>query len=103
MHCQWARLLWEIILAIVGIEWVSPFSVRHTLLSWQGARVRKKCKKLWRATPLCLFWTVWCERNKVTFDNEVFSVHRLKRSPSNVYRGDTYRHLLGFLTWMGYT
>ena len=31
VHYLLARLLWEIILAIVGIEWVSPFSVRQTL------------------------------------------------------------------------
>ena len=58
VHCQRARLLWEIILAIFGIEWVSPFSIRQALLSWQGARVGKKRKKVWRAAPICLFWTV---------------------------------------------
>ena len=39
VHCQQARMLWEIILAIVGIVWVFPFSVRQSLLSWQGAPV----------------------------------------------------------------
>ena len=80
VHCQHARTLWEIILEIVGIEWVFPFSVRHALLSWQGAQVGKKRKKVWRAAPLCLFWTIWRERKRVAFDNEVFSAHRLKRS-----------------------
>ena len=32
VHCEQARMLWEIILAIVDIEWVFPFSVRHALL-----------------------------------------------------------------------
>ena len=38
----------------------------------------KKCKKVWRAALLCLFWTMWRERNRAAFDNEVFSAYRLK-------------------------
>ena len=33
---------------------------------------------LWRAVPLCLFWAIWKERNRVVFDDEVFSKSRLK-------------------------
>ena len=69
----------------------------------------KKRKKVWRAAPLCLFWTVWRERNRVAFDIEVFSALRLKGSFicnlwswSNVYSGVRDRSLLDFLTWMGY-
>ena len=58
VHCQWARMLWELILVIVGIGWVFPFSVRLVLVAWQGTRVGKKRKKVWKTTPLCLFWTV---------------------------------------------
>ena len=29
-----ARMLWELILAIVGMGWVFPFSVRRALLFW---------------------------------------------------------------------
>ena len=32
------------------------------------------------ATPLCLFWSIWRERNKIAFDDERCSVHRLKTS-----------------------
>ena len=70
----------------------------------------KKRKKVWRTTHLCLFWTVWRERNRVAFDNEIFSVHRLKRSFiynlwswSNVYSGVRDTSLLDFLTRMGYS
>ena len=28
----------------------------------------------------CLFWAIWKERNKVVFDKEDFSLHKLKRS-----------------------
>ena len=45
----------------------------------------------------------------MTFDNEIFSAHRMKRSFicglwswSNVYSGDRDRSLIDFLTWVGY-
>ena len=41
--------------------------------------VRKE-KKAWQAAPLCLFWTVWKERNSKTFDNEGWSIQGLKFS-----------------------
>ena len=39
---------------------------------------KKKEAKLWRAVPLCLFWAIWKERNRVVFDDEAFSKSRLK-------------------------
>ena len=80
VHYSQASMLWELILAIVGIKWIFPFSVHQALLAWKGARVGKKRKKKWRAAPLCLFWTVWREKNKVVFDNETFFTYRLKNS-----------------------
>ena len=107
VHCLQARRV--LILAIVGIGWVFPFSIRQVLVAWQGTRVGKKHKKVWRVAPLCLFWTVWCERNIVVFDNKAFSPYRLKClficnfwSWSNLYSGDRDRSLLDFLNWMGY-
>ena len=109
VHCPKIRMLWELILAIVGFGWVFPFSIRQVLFARQGTKVGKKRKKVWRTAPLCLFWTMWCERNRVAFDNEVFSAYRLKKSFicnfwswSNVSSGDRDRSLLDFLTWMGY-
>ena len=45
VHCQQARLLWEIILATVGMGWVFPFYVQQTLISWQGATGGKETEK----------------------------------------------------------
>ena len=102
-------MLLELILAIFGFGWVFLFSVRQVLLAWQGTKAGKKRKKVWGAAPLCLFWIVWCERNRVTFDNEAFAAYRLKNSFicnfwswSNVFSEDRDRSLLDFLTWMGY-
>ena len=43
VHCPKARILWELILTIVGIGWVFPFSVRQVFLAWQTTQVGKKC------------------------------------------------------------
>ena len=42
-------------LLVLGGSFLFEFNV---LLSWQGARVGKKHKKVWRrVAPLCLFWS----------------------------------------------
>ena len=62
----------------VGSSRVFPLSVFHTLLAWQGALVGKKRNKIWMATPLGVFWTLWCERNMVAFKNGVFFAQKIK-------------------------
>ena len=58
IHCKIANMLWDLFLSIVGISWVFPQSVLHTLLDWQGAAMGKKRKKIWLAAPLYLFWNL---------------------------------------------
>ena len=78
IHCSRAKMLWDLLLPIVDCNWVFPLIVRQSLLAWQGAKVGRKRKRVWMAAPLCLFWTLWKERNKAAFENETPSVHRLK-------------------------
>ena len=73
-------MLWELLLAIVGVKWVFPLSVRETLLSWGGSLVGKKRKNPWMATPLSIFWSIWRERNYIAFENKDFSTQRMKAS-----------------------
>ena len=40
------------------MQWVLPASVKMMLLGWNGSFVGKKRKEVWRAGPLCIFWTV---------------------------------------------
>ncbi|RVX20512.1 Transposon TX1 uncharacterized 149 kDa protein [Vitis vinifera] len=76
IHCSKARALWDLLFALFGVCWVLPYSARETLIEWRGFMLGKKHRKVWKAAPLCLFWAVWMERNRITFDNEDFSVHR---------------------------
>ena len=83
IHYSKARVLWELVFVLFGVTWVLPYSARDTLLGWHGSFVGKKHRKAWRATPLCLCWSVWKERNRIAFENEDLLVQRLKYSFEN--------------------
>ena len=106
--CARAKMLWDLLLAITEANWVFPRTVRQLLLAWQSASVGKKRKRVWMAAPLCLFWTLWLERNRVVFENEAPSAYRLKSSFlftlwgwARVTKVDNSISLVGFLAWMG--
>ena len=108
IHCKFAKMLWDLFLSIVGISWVFPHSVLHTLLAWQGATVGKKHKQIWLAAPLCLFWNLWRARNRLVFENEVPFAQRIKAnfvtnlwSWANLYSVDNTHSIIDFFTWLG--
>ncbi|RVW49843.1 Glycoprotein 3-alpha-L-fucosyltransferase A [Vitis vinifera] len=74
------RTLWVLLYSMFGVQWVLPATVKETLSGWNGSFVGKKRKGVWKASPLCLFWTVWKTRNKVAFEEEELSIQRLKAS-----------------------
>ena len=108
LHCKKARMLWDLLLSIVGTSWVAPDSVIQMLLSWQGAPVGKKSKNIWNAAPVCLFWTVWHNRNMLVFENRATSDQRTKFlflsklwTLANTHSGEKTYSLVDFLTWLG--
>ena len=109
IHCSRAKMLWDLLLAITEANWVFPSTVRQLLLAWQSASVGKKRKRVWMAAPLCFFWTLWMERNRVVFENETPSVHRMKSfflftlwGWAKVFSVDNLNSLVGFVAWMGF-
>ena len=108
IHCTKARMLWDLLLSIVGTSWVVLASVIQMLLSWQGAPVGKKRKDIWIAAPICLFWTVWHNRNMLVFENRVTSDQRTKFlflsklwTLANTHSVEKMYYLVDFLTWLG--
>ena len=80
-----------------------------SLLGWCGSFVGKKRKKAWKLAPLCFFWMVWKERNRMMFDNEEFSVHRLKYYFvcsfwfwTKLYIDAGSLPLINFFDWLGF-
>ena len=85
-----------------------PATIKETLLSWNRSLVGKKRKEVWRAGPLCIFWTVWKARNSIAFEDDVLSIQRLKSSfvfllwsETNLFIKDGPSTLVGFLDWVG--
>ena len=107
LHCSKAKILSDLLLAIFGVSWVFPLSVKETLLSWHGSFVGKRRKKAWMAAPLCIFWTIWRERNRLVFEDVIISINMMKStflcsllSSVNLHSVERPRPLVDFLTWV---
>ncbi|RVX11625.1 hypothetical protein CK203_015803 [Vitis vinifera] len=61
IHCPKAKVLWNLMFTMFRVNWVLQLTVKDILLGWSDSFVDKKCGKIWRAAPLCLFWTMWKE------------------------------------------
>ena len=107
LHCPKARILWQLIFALFGVHWVMHSLVRGLLLSWGGFPVGRKRKKAWKVAPLCLFWSVWRERNRRAFENCECSYHSLKSyflylfwDWVRLYIGEGSLSMLDFVDWL---
>ncbi|RVW45036.1 putative ribonuclease H protein [Vitis vinifera] len=104
IHCIVVRVLWDIVLGLSGVQWVFPETVKEVLTSWRGPFVGKKRKKIWKSIPLCIFWTVWKERNRLAFRGGELNIQKLKNSFvcslwswARLYIGKERMSLIGFL------
>ena len=80
MVCAKARLLLNLIFSLFGVQWVLHMSVRSNLLGWRVLFVCKEREQSWKAIPLCLFWTLWKERNRRAFNDMEQSEQTIKFS-----------------------
>ena len=85
-----------------------PSSVRETLLNWHGSFVGKKGKKVWRAAPLHIFWTVWKTINRLAFKDDELSIQRLKYSflfslwsEAKLFIVECPITIVNFIDWLG--
>jgi hypothetical protein len=68
IHCDKAVGLWSFVFQKFGITWVLSGCVLDLLFGWYNG-LGKVQSKIWNMVPLCLLWTLWCERNNRTFEN----------------------------------
>ena len=78
VHCQWASLLWQLGLSMMGVCWVQPWKVKDVLVAWR--RRKHKCLALgvWNLIPLAIWWSVWKERNRWIFKGKDLSLLEFK-------------------------
>ena len=95
-------------LAKIYVTWTLSCTVKATLLRWNGVFVGKRRKRAWQMAPLCIFWSVWKERNRLAFGNEELSLQRLKYSfVCNLWSWvkvslvESPSSLVSFLNWIG--
>jgi hypothetical protein len=68
IHCAAVHVLWNYVFQAFHMQWVLPRSVVDLLFGWRNWFGRHH-SHIWNLVPLCLMWTVWCERNSRTFDD----------------------------------
>ena len=111
IHCTVASVLWGIVLSLFGAQLVFPETVKEAVISWKGSFVGKRREKIWRSIPLFIFWTVWKERNRLTFRGEggggELAIQKVKNSFVcnlwgwvKLYNGAEPHSLIGFLEWI---
>jgi hypothetical protein len=76
LHCKVARELWNSVFNLFGVVWVMPRKVVELLWCWQGSLGRHR--EIWKATPHCLMWCLWRERNARTFEDCELNIVDLK-------------------------
>ena len=76
IHCVMASDLWSAVLRSFGVCWVFPNRIMDLLSGWYNS-FGKHDSEVWNLVPLCLMWTVWCERNQCTFEDVEHSNSKL--------------------------
>ncbi|CAN4128024.1 unnamed protein product [Withania somnifera] len=105
LHCEVASDLWSLFMCISGLKWVTPQSAREAYLSSCSRRVDKSFKYIWRMIPVCIFWSIWIERNRRCFYGVSTPISSLKAkciaslfSWSNLSPINTADQLLDFIS-----
>ena len=86
LYCAKMRIIWQLLFSFFGVL-DSLFIGLKRLFRWQWSFVVKESQKMLedRDSPVMhffflffLFWTMWRERNMLTFDYVDFSIQRMK-------------------------
>ncbi|KAJ9701144.1 hypothetical protein PVL29_006475 [Vitis rotundifolia] len=103
IHYGKTRELWTLLLSNFGVMWVFPASVRNLLLEWKIKGLGKKRCAVWRMVPICLFWCIWGERNRRTFQEEEMSDTSLRNLFSrSLFEWSQQILVLDYLTFLNF-
>jgi hypothetical protein len=66
LHCEVAHALWCNIFSRLGLSWVMPSCVSDLCACWCSSG-RTRSVVVSKIVPICIFWTLWRERNNRCF------------------------------------
>lgn len=99
VHCIVARTLWNLLNSIFGTSWVMPRSLKEVFVIWNGFKVRKSTRDIWKMIPRWILWSIWKERNQRCFEGISTSIHTLKcRCFLNLFAWGNFSDLLYFVS-----
>ena len=70
IHCPSIRGLWFDLISIPRLDWVCRYPTKDLLSCWNYFLISKRTKRVWRATPLNLFWQFGMRRNRIVFKDK---------------------------------
>ena len=79
--CDWASQLWHWMEEILEAYDRNRDSIQETIINWRRnfSRIRR-VDSIWKCTPGFIAWTIWKERNRRIFTEEVRNIEFAKDS-----------------------
>eukprot|EP00253_Pinus_taeda_P006873 PITA_06873 len=79
--CDWASQLWHWMEEILEASDRNRDSIQETIINWRRnfSRIRR-VDSIWKCTPGFIAWTIWKERNRRIFTEEVRNIEFAKES-----------------------
>lgn len=84
LHCKTTMNLWNMFLAMLGVNWWMPGTTKELLNSWIGIGNRQKEGHWWTTIPACIWWTLWKERNSRYFEGQKSNLHRIRMNSTSL-------------------
>lgn len=78
LHCKTVVNLWNMFICILEVSWVMPKTTLELLNSWNGIGRRRQSKYWWMSYPICIWWTLWKERNTRCFECKSCNERKIK-------------------------
>ena len=72
LHCPMAGMLWNFVFRSFDVHWVLPKRVVDLLCGWWNM-LGRHTSDVWNLVPPCVMRTLWHERNRCTFKEEMKS------------------------------
>lgn len=78
IHCPFSQKLWAWWSELWNIRWVWPKTLELAFYQWYHPEKNNFFRKIWIASFIVIFWSIWKERNNRIFSNTKASISELQ-------------------------